>query len=221
MTKNPYQQPIGIKRDQLKKLVKHSRVISSFIWKQEDITGPQKIAIAMWLKAVESCEATDVLGSRGMYGAAWATVRLAYESLFYTCAILKDPANSEKLASHHIFQVAKLLKDQINDKSKATDQTDEQKSDIAHYEKFIKSHANWPAADAAKAADMFDQYSEIFRTISQLGSHANISSLDQHLANTKDRLMTRGGRQEDRDSQINLAIQCLVLGLQRLEVVEK
>jgi len=214
---NPFEQPIGKKRAQLKKYVVHSRSIANRLWGNEDTTDPQKIAIAMWLKAVESCEATDVLGSRQMYGAAWANLRVAYECLFYACAILKNPENAEKLASHHIFQVAKLFKDQINDKSKANNQTVEQKAEIAHYEKYIKAHPNWPAADAAKAADMFEQYSDFFRTISQLGAHANISSLDQHLTATKDRLMIRGGRSEDRDSQINMAILCLALGLERLE----
>jgi hypothetical protein len=174
----------------------------------------------MWLKAIESCEATDVLGSRQMYGAAWANLRVAFECTFYTCAIFRNPENAERLADHHIFQVAKLLKDQINDKSKASNQSTEEKADIAHCEKYMKAHANWPAADAAKSAGMFDQYSYYFRTISQLGAHANISSLDQHLAETKDRLMTRGGRPKDRESQIDLAILCLALTLERIEAIE-
>ncbi|UMR29148.1 DUF5677 domain-containing protein [Massilia sp. MB5] len=216
---NPFEQPIGAKRAQLKKLSVHSRSLANRLWRSENTTGSQKIALGMWLKAIESCEATDVLGSRQMYGAAWANLRVAYECLFYAGAILKNPENAEKLAHHHMYQVAKLFKDQINDKSKANDQTVEQKAEIAHYDKHIKAHSNWPAADAAKAAGMFEQYSNFFRTISQLGAHANISSLDHHLAETKDRLMTRGGRPKDRDSQIDMAVLCLALGIERIEAV--
>lgn len=216
---NPFEQSIGAKRAQLKKFVVSSRNLANRLWRNKSTTDSQRIALGMWLKAVESCEATDVLGSRQMYGAAWANLRVAYECLFYAAAILKNPENAEKLAHHHMYQVAKLFKDQINDKSKANDQTVEQKTEIAHYDKHIKAHSNWPAADAAKAAGLFEQYSDFFRTISQLGAHANISSLDQHFTEIKDRLMIRGGRPEDRDSQINLAILCLALGTQRLEAV--
>lgn len=217
MTQKPHAQPIKKKRSQLKTQISRSRAIANLIWKKEDTSGAQKIALGMWFKTIESCEATDVLGSREMFGAAWANIRLGYECLFYMCAILKNSGNSEKLASHHIFQVAKLLKDQIRDKSPADNQTSEQKAEIAHYDECMKKHPNWSAADAAKDAGMFDQYSGVFRTISQLGAHANISSLDQHLAVTRDRLMTRGVRVQDRDSQINLALMCLAFGLDRLD----
>jgi hypothetical protein len=216
---NPLEQPIGTKRAKFKKLAVHSRTIANRLWRNEGTTGPQKIALGMWFKAVESCEATDVLGSRQMYGAAWANLRVAYECLFYASAILKNPDNAERLANHHMFQVAKLFKDQINDKSKANNRTAEENAEIDHYEKHIKAHSNWPAADAAKAADMFEQYSNIFRVISQLGAHANISSLDQHFSDMKDRLLIRGGRPKDRDSQIDMAILCLALGLERIEGV--
>lgn len=216
MPENPYAQPIGKKRSQLKAQISKSRAIANSIWDKESTSGAQKMALGMWLKTIESCEATDVLGSRGMLGAAWANIRVGYECLFYMCAILKDSANAERLADHHFFQVAKLLKDQIRDKSSDGSLTFEQKSEIAHYDQFMKQHPNWSAADAAKDAGMFDQYSEFFRTISQLGAHANISSLDQHLDETRNRLMIRGVRVQDRDSQINLAVMCLALGLDRL-----
>lgn len=215
MTTNPYEQTIGQLRAQLKKFIAEARHQANRIWRQESTPNHRKIAIAMWLKSIESCEATDLLASREMYGAAWATLRVAYECLFYSCAVLVKPANSSKLGEHHMYQVAKLLKDRITDKVEANERSEEQKKAIAKSDEVIRKFANWPAAMAAKDAGLFEHYTDTYRSISQLGAHANISSLDQHLAQAMDRPMRRGGRPGDRNSQINLAILCVTLGLER------
>lgn len=187
------------------------------MFRDKDTPGHRKIALAMWIRAVESCEATDFLASRQMFGSAWATLRLAYECSFYFAATFDNPKNAEKLADNHMYQLAKLLKDQIKDKYKEEQYTQKHKDAIAASDKTIKDHKPWSAAEAAKEAGMFDQYSEVFRSISQVGAHANISSLDQHYAKAQDVLLNRGGRPQDQACQIDLTIACLVQGLSRLK----
>lgn len=218
---NPYNLPLGEKRKHLKNFAATARSKASQEWRDKSTRDHRKIAIAMWLRSVESCEATDLLASREMYGAAWATLRLAYECLFYSCAVLNTPEGSEKLGNHHIHQIAKLLKSQINDKTKNSEQTEEQRNAIASFDDTMRKYQNWPIFEAAKEAGMFDEYSEVYRSISQLGAHANIASLDQHISDVKDQLLTRGGRPGDKDSQIDLSIACLTSGLQRFELANQ
>ena len=169
----------------------------------------------MWFKQLESCEATDTLVSKEMFGSAWATLRVAYECMFYSCAILVDPSKADRLGQHHMFQLAKLFRDHIKDAVPENSRTAEQLAELANYEQGIKQNRPWPAAEAAKDADLFGEYSTVFRTISQTGSHANISSLDHYISDMGNRLLMRGGRKQDKDLQLNLTIQCLEIGLNR------
>lgn len=201
------------KRQLLRRLTSYAATHTIRISKDEDTPEPYLIGLAMWLKAIESCEATHLLASREMFGAAWATLRLAYECLFYACALIDDPSKAGKLAEAHLAELEKLLPtleaegvlESINGGRPSTD------SGLKKNSQFKK----WSAYDAAKESNLLPLYSEWFRISSQIGAHANVASLDQHLAKDKNGLIRRGARL-DRSILLDASIRCLSVGIRRV-----
>ena len=171
------------------------------------------VGLAMWLRAIESCEATHLLTTREMYGAAWATLRLAYESLFYACALVADPSRAEKLAESHLAELDKLLFNLANDARLGNEKAG---SPPSAKEKSTSTHKKWSAYDAAKDAGLLEVYSEWFRVSSQIGAHANGATLDQHIAKDGVALIRRGGR-FDKSVLLTAAINCMHIGISRIQ----
>lgn len=58
---------------------------------------------------MQSLVKKELVVSMDMYGVAWAASRLAYESLFYACALMKNPENVHKFSNDHMEKIDKQL----------------------------------------------------------------------------------------------------------------
>lgn len=148
-----------------------------------------------------------------MFGAAWATLRLAYECLFYACALMDDSSKAEKLAEAHLAQLEKLLptleaEGVLESNNGGRPNTD---SGLKKNSQFKK----WSAYDAAKESNLLPLYSEWFHISSQIGAHANIASLEQHLAKDNKGLIRHGVRL-DKSNILDASIRCLSVGIRRV-----
>ncbi len=136
--------------------------------------------LAMWLRAVESSEATLLLVRQGMGGSAWATLRTGYECLFFAGALWNKPENYPLLESGHHFerlkQVSELRKPDQIDKVDGT--TKQMLDELAAAEAGV--HKGWPVYDAAKDAGFLTAYQWMYRGASLAGAHATQRSLDPY-----------------------------------------
>ena len=151
------------------------------------VTGqPYQLGLGYWLRCIESCQASVLLTERGMAAMPFATVRTAYECLFYACAIWRKPELLEKYEAHHHHERIRQANGMLNEgdpthftpvrlallKSVA----DERKPTIA-------AISVW---EAAGAADFKYEYEAVYRGCSLAGAHASVRSLDDFFGDLPD-----------------------------------
>lgn len=203
------------KRALLSKLTEHAARSTMGMSKDSFTPETHMVGLAMWLRAIESCEATHLLATREMYGAAWATLRLAYESLFYACALVANPSNAQRLAESHLAELEKLLPTLENEGVLRESESKKAGATPSAKKKSTSAHRKWSAYDAAEDAGLLPTYSQWFRISSQIGAHANGATLDQHIAKDGMALIRRGGR-PDKSILLDAAINCMQIGISRI-----
>lgn len=179
-----------------------------------------RAGIGLFLRLVESSEATIILIDKGMAGAAWATLRTAFECLFYTCALWRNPArwddfteahHKERLTQVHALQ--KCVPHELSvDAIEKLDALAESRN----------THQKWPAYNAAEEAGLKDYYELFYRGCGLAGAHATQRSLDRHLKVDSQRAestpaLDYGPNFDQARTQIAWTLQCLATGMDRLQ----
>jgi len=174
----------------------------------------------LFLRTIESCEATIILVDKGMAGAAWATLRTACECLLYACALWRNPSRFKDFteANHkeRLTQVHALRK------GISLGLSAEAAAKLETLALSPNGHQKWPAFNAAEEAGLKDYYELIYRGCGLAGAHATERSLDRHL------IEVNGGAEgayswdyspnfAHAHIQIGWTLQCLATGMDRLQ----
>lgn len=136
--------------------------------------------LALWLRAVESCEATLTLVQQGTPGAAWATLRTAFECLFYACALWNKPENYKKLSDTHHHERLLQIQEMLKHKSLEGVSPETLARWTASGES-PKSYGKWSSYEAADDAKLMNYYQLMYRGCSLAGAHGTERSLETHL----------------------------------------
>ena len=169
---------------------------------------------ALWMRALKNCEATLFLTEQGMDSTAWANLRMAYECLFFSCALWKDPNNFSRLAANHRIELSKqakgLLKPGVYPKL-----TEERTASLEKNAAAAKGLTEWKVWQAADEVDMEYFYQMVYRGSGMMGAHATVFSTNAHVvaAGEGAHSLYYGPRFDDAAQIIYWVQELLVLGL--------
>lgn len=172
------------------------------------------------LRVVESCEATVILVDKGMAGAAWATLRTAWECFFYAAALWRNPSRfTDFTEAHHkerLTQVHALRK------SSPPSLNPESVAKLEALAQDTGPHEKWPCFNAAEEAGLKAEYELFYRGCGIAGAHATQRSVDRHLTQFKgaaegEYAWTYAPTFDAARIQIGWTIQCLTMTMNRFQ----
>ncbi|QLA81138.1 hypothetical protein EXV95_11120 [Acidovorax sp. JMULE5] len=134
---------------------------------------------ALWMRALSNCEVTLFLVEKGMDGPAWSNLRMAYECLFFACALWDKPENLTRIEDNHRIEKAKqargLLKPGVYPAM-----TPERKASLEKIANGAVGAKEWKVFDAAFEVGMEYWYQMVYRGSSLAGAHATELSTNVH-----------------------------------------
>ncbi|CAE6705985.1 hypothetical protein G2912_01070 [Paraburkholderia aspalathi] len=146
-------------------------------WRGDTTRASNAHAVVFLSKCVQACQATLLLGERGLELEAAAVLREAYEYLFVGAAILQAPSIVQRLIREsereHGKQAAKLHKPDDGEPI-VDEQYLERLRTLAEGE--VKG-SGLSVYAAAEAVNMTGIYDGVYRTLSRMGTHATATTL--------------------------------------------
>lgn len=174
------------------------------------------VGAAFWLRCIESCQATVLLGERGLSTTSYATLRTAFECLFAACALWRDPAVAGRMEAWHHKERIKQAKGMLA----AGAETRVSPAELAALRAIssdVSPPCDWSHQAAANIAELRFEYETAYRGLGLAGAHATPRSLDDyHFVQPDDSLTLRFEQTTTRlEWVLGLVNTCLVRGIQR------
>ncbi|WP_321966988.1 DUF5677 domain-containing protein [Burkholderia cepacia] len=177
---------------------------------------PEVMAASFWTRCLTACQATIVLGERGLNIEGLALLRTAYEYLFFCAAIANNPACIARIEAQdrteRIKQAEKLQKSEIVRQALSEE-------DCALLDGFVrdtpKTKKQFSAFDAARLGGMEGLYESAYRTLSLVGTHASYTT-GGHAFGSSLADMRFGPSKEHLAMLFGLTRDCIGLGIQTM-----
>lgn len=158
----------------------------------DDVLGNQTrndlaylVGLLYWFRAIEACQAAVVLAEHGMPTAPASTLRIAFECLFYACAIWRDDSVLPLLEGSHdkerIKQASQML--QAGAESQFRAEQLETLREVASERLDPPTFSVW---EAARRAGFTLDYETAYRGLGMMGAHATLRSLDSYFQEDAD-----------------------------------
>ncbi|WP_447781634.1 DUF5677 domain-containing protein [Pseudomonas plecoglossicida] len=140
---------------------------------------PYLVGLLYWFRTIEACQGAVVLAEHGMPTAPASTLRIAFECLFYACAVWRDDSVLPLLEGSHdkerIKQASQML--QAGAESHFQAEQLETLREVASEGLEPPSISVW---DAAQRAGFTLDYETAYRGLGMMGAHATLRSLDSY-----------------------------------------
>jgi hypothetical protein len=173
--------------------------------------------LAYWVRCIEACQAAALLTERGMGASSFSALRIAYECLFFACALWRDPALQTKAEALHHHERIKQARGLL--RTGAATRVAEDRLSIlnAVAAEVPPVEAPLSAYEAATAAGLAFEYEYVYRGCGMAGAHASARSLDDFCVDQPDGTLSL--RLEPSEQRIgwllNLIDGCLHCGIER------
>lgn len=182
------------------------------------------LAVAFWCRCLSACQGAILMAERGMAPEAGILLRTGVEFLFFAAALLVDPSIFESLADgdqHSRLKQAKgMLKDGKAERTLTSDQ-------LATLNQLINEIGTTkPAIDAYSAAEkagLSNIYSNLYRGLSLISSHATLSATNSVIKIDENKRVQLffGPSPENLQFLLGLIETCMATGAQRLQSILK
>ncbi len=175
------------------------------------------VGLGYWLRCVESCQGAILLSERGMSVTAFSALRIAYESLFYACALWRQPALTERVETLHHLERIKQARGMMRAGAAQRVPTEKLLLLKGVAEEMPPSESGLSAWEAAEAAGLLYEYEDTYRGCSLAGAHASIRSLDDFYVEAPDGGFSMCLEPNDKRLvwQLSLVNDCLQHGIER------
>ncbi|MFM0239671.1 DUF5677 domain-containing protein [Paraburkholderia phytofirmans] len=177
---------------------------------------PQLMAASFWTRCLSACQATILLGERGLNIEALALLRTAYEHLFFCGAIANNPACLARIEgqdrAERIKQAEKLQKNESVLQALSEE-------DCVLLDDFVrdtpKAKKQLSAFEAAKLGGMEGLYEGAYRTLSLVGTHSSYTTAGHAFGDSFED-MRFGPSKEHLGMLFGLTRDCIGLGMQAM-----
>ncbi len=174
------------------------------------------VGAAFWLRCIESCQATVLLGERGLSTTPYATLRTAFECLFAACALWRNPAVADKMEAWHHKERIKQAKGMLA----AGAETRVLPEKLAVLEAIADGASppcDWSHQAASNIAGLRFEYETAYRGLGLAGAHATPRSLDDYYVPQPDGSLTLKFEPTTNRLEwvLGLVKTCLKCGIQR------
>ena len=185
-----------------------------------DIEAGLLLGRVFWWRCIETCQATTILADLGMSTAAMSTSRLAFESLFYACALWRNPKLYHKLKQTQENELKKFI-DAVSKDTKGQISESQFTQLSAFRPDAEKQKSGLSAYDAAEISGLLDLYAVAYRGLSLFGAHSTLFSAQRGLQRSSNGDLSFilqpdfhmvGPLMDD-------AVHCLETGIQRLREI--
>ncbi|SOF00918.1 hypothetical protein SAMN05446635_8992 [Burkholderia sp. OK233] len=147
---------------------------------EEEIVFPTVLRItaaSLWARCVSACQGAILSAERGMGVEALALLRTAYEYLFFSAALLRQPAVISRLAAEDTNQRIRQVSAMLRDAQTLAALTDESREQLEAYLRNTPAAAMGISAfEAAEIAGMTGVYHGAWRTFSLMAAHATLTA---------------------------------------------
>lgn len=171
------------------------------------------VALSLWSRCVASCQASILLGYRGMGVDGLTLMRNAFESLFHLGALLQDSSVLARLRAKDDYERLKQATAMLGHKETLDVLTPENRAAVEAFVKSVPFSKDVISAfDCAKIAGLEGLYHSAYRTLSLVAAHPSLTTAGHAFG--ADILDLRFGPTIDHlETVFGLARDCLSMGL--------